>query len=208
MRNKMRIVGISALVLLAAIVGTPATTAVAAESSGASTLSLPAREFNSKLALEVFLAPPGDDFFSRPISLGRTPAGKPLTIPAGRLWYLAPDSTVDRQLLMQEMNAQRIPGLDFREAASDNDLALLTDLRDLRLLLAAGPGVTDAGLEYLKGLTALQWLSLANTHVTDGGLEHLKGLTALGLLNLSLTQVTDAGVAALKQALPDCEIGH
>ena len=198
MRNKMRIVGIGALVLLAAIVETPATKAVAADSGGASDLPLPAREFNSKLALEVFLAPPDDSPFSRPVSLGRTPAAMPLTVPAGRWWYVIPDSTVDRQLLVQEMNAQRIPGLLLLYGASDSDLALLKDLRDLRFLIAPGPGVTDAGLEHLKGLTSLQWLYLNSINVTDAGLEHLKGLSSLQRLDLTGTQVTDAGLEYLK----------
>ncbi|HEV7222461.1 MAG TPA: leucine-rich repeat domain-containing protein [Pirellulales bacterium] len=65
---------------------------------------------------------------------------------------------------------------------------------------------TDAGLAHLQGLTSLQRLYLDNTQVTDAGLTHLHGLTSLQGLYLDNTQVTDAGLAALRKALPHCQI--
>jgi hypothetical protein len=58
----------------------------------------------------------------------------------------------------------------------------------------------------LAGLKGLKRLSLANTGLSDAGLKHLEGLAALEHLDLSGTKVTADGVAALKQALPKCEV--
>ncbi|HKI32893.1 MAG TPA: protein kinase [Gemmataceae bacterium] len=66
--------------------------------------------------------------------------------------------------------------------------------------------VDDAGLEHLKGLTNLVMLHLNGTQVSDGGLVHLKGLTNLLQLELNETQVTAGRVAALRRALPKCNI--
>jgi len=113
---------------------------------------------------------------------------------------------------------------------SEENLALLKDLKGVVHLNLRGQPVTDAQLAHLKGLTELTELHLEKTKVTDKGLEHLKGLTNLeylnlygtavtdaGLVNLEgmkklkdvylwETKVTDAGVAMLKKALPQVEI--
>ena len=81
---------------------------------------------------------------------------------------------------------------------SDDDLACLKGLTQLRLLWLTGTNVTGSGLAYLKDLTRLQDLDLRYTPLTDAGLEHLKGLTHLKRLLLVETQVTDAGLEQLK----------
>lgn len=66
--------------------------------------------------------------------------------------------------------------------------------------------VTDDGLAYLVRLANLRRLVLANTAITDYGLVHLQRIPTLQTLNLRGTKVTDAGVAALQQALPQLTI--
>jgi Leucine-rich repeat (LRR) protein len=66
--------------------------------------------------------------------------------------------------------------------------------------------VTDAGISELKGVQ-LKWLSLHETKVTDKALEQLREHKNLKTLELNgVSTVTDAGIAALKAALPNCEI--
>ena len=57
------------------------------------------------------------------------------------------------------------------------------------------PQVTDEGLAHLTGLPQLKGLQLIGTKVTDQGLAYLDGLPQLTGLLLDGTQVTDAGLA-------------
>jgi RNA polymerase sigma factor (sigma-70 family) len=81
---------------------------------------------------------------------------------------------------------------------SDEDLACLKGVRQLRHLSLYGSPVTDAGLAHLQGLTTLRELDLALTKVTDAGLARLKGLAQLQSLSLMVTQVSDAGLVHLR----------
>jgi hypothetical protein len=58
-------------------------------------------------------------------------------------------------------------------------------------------------LNYLRGLKRV---SLEGMPVTDNELMPFTRLTGLQRLNLMYTEVTDAGVAALRKAVPKCEI--
>ena len=55
----------------------------------------------------------------------------------------------------------------------------------------------------LSGGAAADYLAYS---ITDTDLEHLKSLEGLKHLDISGTKVTKEGVAALKKALPKCEI--
>lgn len=82
-------------------------------------------------------------------------------------------------------------------------IAGMTTLEKLHLEKTA---ITDAGLQHLAGLSNLQYLNLYGTQVSDAGLSHLQGLTNLKRLFVWQTQVTDEGIAALKAALPECQV--
>ena len=71
-----------------------------------------------------------------------------------------------------------------------------------------GTTATDDGLAHLSQLTNLKYLWLDGTAVTDLGLANLSGLTKLNLLFLGDTAVTHEGIKKLKKALPDCEISR
>ncbi len=78
---------------------------------------------------------------------------------------------------------------------TDEGLAHLTGLPQLKGLQLIGTKVTDQGLAYLDGLPQLTGLLLDGTQVTDAGLAHLAALTKLRTLYLSNTQVSDSGLA-------------
>ncbi len=128
---------------------------------------------------------------------------------------------------LKEINHIEILNLELCEELTDDGLALLKTLTNLKTLILAGTGVTDsglvhlrslemlagldldfceevtdAGLVHLRALTNLQWLSLKGTRfaprpITDSGLKHLRELTKLELLDLSGTRITDVGLAQL-----------
>ncbi len=127
----------------------------------------------------------------------------------------------------------RMPRLEnlslWRTAITDQGLAQLSESKTLRFLYVSDTKITDAGLPYLKRMpqltdvhlnalpitdaglkhlqgTNLRVLQVTYTPVTDAGLEHIKLLTNLTHLDLTGTKVTAAGVAALKKALPHCQI--
>jgi hypothetical protein len=71
-----------------------------------------------------------------------------------------------------------------------------------------GGEVTNDDLAGLEPLAQLRTLILADCRITDIGLYHLKALPHLARIDLSGTDVTTNGVATLNQSLPDCEIDH
>jgi|SRR5579863_792815 len=74
-------------------------------------------------------------------------------------------------------------------------------------LFLKGTSVTDDSLAQLSRLTNIRVLLLDGTAVTDLGLAHLSRLTKLQVLYLeNSTAVTDKGVEQLQNALPRCKI--
>ena len=69
-------------------------------------------------------------------------------------------------------------------------------------------GVSDEGLAHLRTLTQLRIISLADTQITDAGLKHLAAVKSLRHIFLYPTKVTDAGVAELKSALPGVQVRY
>ncbi|MEM9353430.1 MAG: leucine-rich repeat domain-containing protein [Planctomycetota bacterium] len=83
-----------------------------------------------------------------------------------------------------------------------SDVSPLLGLSDLESLNLEGTQVSD--VSPLTGLASLQALYLNGTQVSD--VSPLAGLAGLKALELSGTQVSDESAAALKEALPDCDI--
>jgi hypothetical protein len=168
--------------------------------------TLPARQFNSKLTLEVWVSPKISDRSNDKL-LGKTPANAPLEIPACEGWNVVPQAPISFPALVDEINAQHIPGLSLPQETTDADLAKLATLKDLQILDLDVTKVTDAGLAELKKLTNLRTLNLEKTEgITDAAVDHLKELKTLERLNLRGTGVSDAGVTKLQAALPACKI--
>ena len=89
---------------------------------------------------------------------------------------------------------------------TDAGLRELARLKSLQIVYLNGTRVSDAGLKVVADMKSLQSLCLSGIGVTDEGMKELAGLKDLHVLYLGGTGVTDAGVAALRKALPMCNI--
>ena len=74
---------------------------------------------------------------------------------------------------------------------TDEGMASLAGLRNLKHLILQNTLVTDAGLKYLQDLTALEELDLSGTRITGRGLENLRNLKSIRSLNLLGVPVPD-----------------
>ena len=88
--------------------------------------------------------------------------------------------------------------LSLSAGVSDEGLAQLKNLTNLRWLSTGDRGVTDKGLACLAALTNLEYLCLEGAQVSDGGLIHLKNMSKLKSLRLYGTRVTEKGFAHLE----------
>jgi hypothetical protein len=153
--------------------------------------------FNSKLPLHVWvLTQLGQELHG----VGDTPSKTPLEIPDCIVWGVRPNG-VSVQEVEQEAQAQSIPGLDISWMdLKDADLQRLSEIKGLQYLCLVSTKLNDAGMEKLKDMKSLQYLRIDhNTDVTGAGLEKIKGLTGLKYLDIRGTTLNDAGVEALKQ---------
>jgi len=92
-------------------------------------------------------------------------------------------------------------------SVTDDGLKHLADLTQLRWLNLSGTQFSGTGLKHLSGLSHLESLDLSRSMVTDEGLERVKALKSLKWLNLAASiQFSEESVAALRKALPDCQI--
>jgi hypothetical protein len=80
---------------------------------------------------------------------------------------------------------------------TDEGIKHLTRFKRLRILEAAGLGLTDRALETIGKLTSLEELSLEINKITGTGLRHLAGLKKLRRLNLNYNQLDPAALEAL-----------
>lgn len=106
---------------------------------------------------------------------------------------------IARLTSLQGLDAAATEGVRF-------NLRFVRQLKELRMLDVSRNRITDADLEYLRDLTKLQSLALIETPVTDLAVNVLSGLKSLRELYLNETSVTAAATAALRSALPGCEI--
>ena len=92
----------------------------------------------------------------------------------------------------------KLTELDIRyyHNITDDNLAALSGMTNLRRLEIYSLSVTDQGLAHLKGLTSLQDLTISSEHITDAGLAHLCRMPLLKL-SISHAQITDAGLDSL-----------
>jgi hypothetical protein len=97
----------------------------------------------------------------------------------------------------------------FDADPTDGDLKTLRAIPDLRELYLGGKaerkGPTDDQLAELRHLSQLRALSLNNTFVTDEGLAHLRQLKNLTYLDLNYNTLTYKGLSQLLPHLPNLE---
>lgn len=113
----------------------------------------------------------------------------------------------DSHLVHLKPVAQQIVWLNLAGTqVTDDGLAALADLPNLRMLHLEKTAISDAGLAHVIKCAELTYLNLYGTKITDAGLGQIASLKKLQKLYLWQTAVTDAGVKALKAALPDLMI--
>ncbi len=88
----------------------------------------------------------------------------------------------------------------YRASIRDDDLAGLSELRQLESLDLQRTRVTDAGLIHLRNLSKLKTLRLGGygTEIKDKGIRYLATLSNLEELSLDRTSITDAALAHLR----------
>ncbi len=96
----------------------------------------------------------------------------------------------------------RCPGITTLNLAgsrgvTDDGLAQVARLPNLRHLDLSGTSITDRGLAVLEELTQLETLGLIQTRVTDAGMAPLEHCDSLRRLNLMWTHVGDGAIRAL-----------
>ena len=88
---------------------------------------------------------------------------------------------------------QRIENVSFVYLpVRDDDLAVLSDLPNLKRLELNLTGISDAGLRHVGRIRTLHAMTITEPTVTDAGINELEHLTALNWLSLEESNVTDA----------------
>jgi serine/threonine protein kinase len=90
---------------------------------------------------------------------------------------------------------------------TDAGLAELKRFPQLKMLHLFNTAVTDAGLQHLVANQNLAELYLVRCRIGDDGLKQLARLKNLKSVQLQETAVTAQGIAALRTALPECQVG-
>jgi uncharacterized membrane protein len=91
-------------------------------------------------------------------------------------------------------------------AIDDNDLKIVTDLKNIKKLHLENTLITDDGIAYLKQLSQLEQLNLYGTNITDEGIIQLAYLKNLSVLYLWKTKVTLNGIEQFKKINPKVAI--
>lgn len=153
-----------------------------------------------------------------PPEIGMLKELKTLYLSKNRLTTLPPEiaQLVDLEVLSLDDNQMAIVPREIgkctklkRLTLSRNQVTALPaeigDLTNLEKLFLGENQISSLPPEFGK-LAKLEMLLIDSNPITDDDLKLLKSLKNLSHLGLFETKVTDDGVAALKQALPNCQI--
>lgn len=110
--------------------------------------------------------------------------------------YLAIHGLAERERVIDGERALTLTGWDR------SDYSIILTRPDTAILEMSNPDVTDETLAVLRQLPQLKELSLDDSSVTDVGLATLARLPALESLRIARTKVTPAGVAAFLASPP------
>jgi uncharacterized membrane protein len=91
-------------------------------------------------------------------------------------------------------------------AIDDNDLKIVTDLKNIKKLNLENSLITDDGMTYIKQLSQLEQLNLYGTNISDEGLIQLTSLKNLSQIYLWKTKVTKGGIEQFKKIHPKVTI--
>ena len=96
-------------------------------------------------------------------------------------------------------NLKELRRLMLRDTlVTDEGLKYLADLDHLEEIDLSGTRVTDKVIEYLRKLKSMRRLNLLGAQATDAAMDVFAGMDHLEVLNLYRTRVTNSGVAKLK----------
>lgn len=101
------------------------------------------------------------------------------------------------QLTHLTLGGKRGPHPAAVTRVTDDGLARLTNLQNLKFLWLDGTRVSDEGLKHVAKLASLEDLGLQDTAITDAGLAYLRGLPNLRTIALTNPKITDRGLEAL-----------
>jgi internalin A len=114
------------------------------------------------------------------------------------VWLGGRKGAADDALMTRVGRLERLEYLILFDTAVTNDgLAHLRGLTDLKKLYLHGTAVDGAGWVHLEKMVQLEELLLPDFPATDADVAHLAGLTRLRVLKLSGGRITDAGLARL-----------
>ena len=107
-------------------------------------------------------------------------------------------------------NLRKLPALNYLSfqhvELTDKEVPHLAGLKELETLGLDDTKVTDAGIKALKDLPKLKVLWLTNTPVTNACVGDLVRHKHLTKLHLEGTHIDAEGEAAIKRALPKCQV--
>lgn len=119
--------------------------------------------------------------------------------------YLAGKSVTDEQVALLT-SVDNVKWLNLANTSvTDQGLTALAEMKLTRLHLEK-TGITDKGLAHLKSQSELEYLNLYATQVTNEGLKHLTGLAKLRKLYVWQSGVNQEGIDWLQAELPELEI--
>ncbi len=81
----------------------------------------------------------------------------------------------------------------------NDDLIMLSKLKEIKVISVGSKKITDKGLTYLKDNTNLKVLFFTDTSITGEGFKHLKNLTKLERLELQRTKLNDEGLKYISE---------
>jgi len=144
----------------------------------------------------------GDDFFSDVVSVGiyADPSDR-LMCKIGSLRRLRRLIVVNYSVREEtDANGQKVTVYDpVTSPITDDGLACLKHLSEMRILELHKSQITDAGLVHLGRMSELRELDIGWATVSGKGLAHLHGLAQLEKLELYCTPLSDRDLPILRQ---------
>jgi uncharacterized membrane protein len=126
--------------------------------------------------------------------------------------YLMVSFTNARKVTNEQINSltdirDQLVWLDLSHTTiSDDQLALVQKLNNLRVLYLNDTQVSDTGVSAVSNLTDLRFLNLVGTRVTDRSIPSLSKLEKLTTLFLYKTGITSAGIQRIREQRQQLEV--
>ncbi|MEX2232811.1 MAG: c-type cytochrome domain-containing protein [Cyclobacteriaceae bacterium] len=135
----------------------------------------------------------------------------PMPLAAGNNYLMVtfsglPEITDEQTKSLQEINQQLVWLNLSQTRISDQQLAEISKLTNLRVLYLNNTGITDSGLSQLEQLSNLRLLSLVGTGITDESIPTFLKLKTLTNLFLYQSSVTDSGIKRIMEGLEEIKV--